>query len=71
MPDPTTPEAAILHHERMAKLYDDDVAALEARYGTGTRPGWVSDDIAIAAAKAAQHRAQAAMWRERLQAGAV
>ena len=71
MPDPTTPEAAIAHHERMVQLYESDIANLEARYGTGVRPGWVGDDIAIASARAAQHRAQAAAWRQRVEEGAA
>lgn len=43
----------------IAAYYERDADDLEARYGTGVRPGWVSADISIAMHRAARWRAQA------------
>jgi hypothetical protein len=39
-----------------AAAYERDAANLEAQYGSGVRPSWVSTDISIARERARQYR---------------
>lgn len=51
--------------EEMAASCDQEVKALLARYGSGIRPGWVSEDIAAKQNRAALYRVEAEHLRQK------
>lgn len=50
--------------EERAVACDREVRNLLARYGSGIRPGWVSEDIATRQNRAALYRMEAAQLRK-------
>lgn len=56
-------EDQIAVHESAAERYQDEINRLVLRYGTGVRPGWVGEDIAIAEYHRNRHRAEAERLR--------
>lgn len=51
--------------EEMAASCDQEVKALLARYGSGIRPGWVSEDIAAKQNLAELYRVEAEHLRQK------
>ncbi len=46
-------------HRARAASFEREIKALEAQFGTGVRPGWVSTDISIAMMARDRHLAAA------------
>lgn len=53
--------------QRVADSHDKTIADLEARYGNGVRPGWVSADISIAEYRRDQQLSDIALIKEQLE----
>ena len=59
-------ELMLSGYEKAAATYERKADDLIAQYGTGSRPSWVSGEVGIAMALAAQYRVRAEEMRRHL-----